>query len=172
MRQLTTQFFVGVAILGTTVLSGCAVSVAPDTDELSLEELQDLEDTVRAAMVDCLTAKGWDVESDDQGFGVSGIPVEQVEVYEADTATCRTETGADAIKPPALTDERLREFYRHESSTGECLRREGYAIPAMPSEQAFMDGYRTGEPWSAYAFIPENIQQSKWEALLASCPQL
>ncbi len=162
----------GFAFALLPALSGCSSAPPADTDDMSLREIQQLETDVRGSLVDCLLGKGWDVTADEQGYGVDNLPSAQVEQYQADNEECMRETGADQIEPPTLTDERLAEFYSHEEETADCLRARGHEIPQLPSLQTFADGYRQGNPWSAYAFIETSVSEDEWNVLIQACPQL
>jgi len=126
------------------------------------------------AVAQCLQESGWGVDFDesDGSYGVKdGIPEAQAGQYEADRVACEEKFPQE--QGPALEDwtaEQWSELYAREQQTAECLRNEGYDVPEIPSEQTYIDRYKNGDPWLAYAFLPV-VGESEWKRLNDACPQ-
>lgn len=129
------------------------------------------QDDIFRAVAECLTEAGWDIEVDQltDSWEYSGPP-EQLEAYRASRDEC-SRIATQGISFAPLTDDQMLEIFQYETWTAECLRAEGIEVPEIPSEQVFIERYRSDDPWLAYNYLGQ-IGESSYRNLLKKCPQL
>lgn len=151
------------------VLSGCA-SAQTDPQQSASAAGSMEQQTAQNALVACLADAGWSVEVDADGgiFVPGGVPDEQFPTYQAAIETCTVSRQSGVPQLADLSAADWTRLYELESKTAECLRAEGVDVPAIPSEQAFIEQYRSSEPWTSYGFVG-SVDEGVWGALNASC---
>lgn len=165
-----------VVLVLALALVGCA-SPAADSSELvaglTPEEAQYIEQANQAVerTGQCLIDRGWNVEIAPDGWGVTDLDATQKSAYDADVADCQAETGMASMAPLPDSPERSHRLYEYEADLAECLRDEGFDVPETPSEQVFVDRYKTDNPWFAYATLdPGEVGPERWAEIEATCP--
>lgn len=124
------------------------------------------------ALAECLRDKGWSVVIHDGGVGPTSLPSDQVETYSADMNSCMAEFEAGVDKSPPRADQ-LKDLYRSELATRDCLARNGYSSATAPSsESAYVAAVAAGAvpPWSAYGAVGQ-ISLNEFRRLERLCPQ-
>ena len=167
-------------------LAGCADNAPSDTPSYTppawfSQQVQQRE-AHAAALQGCMDRKGWDVTVTEEG-GVEEHFSDMAEfnAMMADMIACRGELGLPTGDPPPLTESQAREMYQHAVETWECLRNEGFALAAPPSEDAFVeqilnlgqDGDYGGLwlPWADPALPLREMTDAQYEELGRTCPQ-
>jgi len=122
-------------------------------------------------MVNCLAAKGWDVQRNPDGTYSSRYPDEQSDQYDADVAACRAQFGYEEL---AVTEEQASNFYDKLVASAECLRGLGYDISDPPSRQSYVETLVGGElpDWAPYTELLEMAgSAAEVQEAEAACPQ-
>lgn len=121
-------------------------------------------------VVECLSDRGYKATYDefDESIGIEAGPSQDAETVRKDLTECRTASGFDP-SPEPLTEEQVQKVYEMTLDTRDCLLREGYDIPDVPTEQKFAEIYES-EPFVPYAYLPA-LSQEDLEALELKCPQ-
>jgi hypothetical protein len=136
-------------------LGSCATVMAEPTPSPALDrEFKPLSVTETvAAMAECLSRKGWDIEPYRDGYAFPG-PAEQADVFHEDNMACYRELGLDEAPPARMDDEHLAAKYAQEQQLRDCLIEQGYAPPELPSLQQYKDDILTkGVIYSSYEAI-------------------
>lgn len=114
---------------------------------------------------------------EDQGFSVSvrgnammsHTPDAQRSAFESAHLLCSNQVDARFPEIPAPTAEVEYEF---NLALADCLRSEGYDIPAAPTFETWRDSIGESDSWHPYAYISvQNLPQTEWDRLNALCPQ-
>lgn len=142
-------------------VTGCAAAEPPAPTETESSNYTVVEEVSR-----CLADKGWDIV--DASEGEARVPPEQMQLYNADAEACTSEVLGDVSTDP-LTDSELADLFLVESDVAECLERLGYVVE-LPSLQVFIDGYRSGEPFTSFSAL-FGIPEAEWKAANQACPQ-
>ncbi|GAB3615907.1 hypothetical protein GCM10027416_04640 [Okibacterium endophyticum] len=156
------------------MLTGCAVTEPAGEPSSTLSQPQAGDSFAEKypdsqTLADCLNEKGWDVTLNEATGSVEFEgTTEQMDQYEIDQAECMPED--DSIPLEELTSEQWTALYEMELETAECLRAEGIEIEEAPSEQVFIDRYKSSDPWTSYTFVGD-VSSDRWDELNTLCPQ-
>jgi hypothetical protein len=169
-------------VVAVSLLTGCGADntdgVPPDPSPTGYDGRPVFEGSEREwihANAACLQERGFDVSIEEQGVPPNltwvpkNLPQEQVDAYNEAFAACLDEIGEPAPGPPA-TEADLREEYRLEVATAECLRKLGYEISDPPSEDVFVETFED-PAWLAYGELPADMPPGEWERVNEECPQ-
>lgn len=99
-------------------------------------------------MVRCIQDEGWEAELSWDG-GVVGpeMPTDQTSIWREVADACQKETGYGDLGQ--LTDTQIRELYSQEVAEYECLMEQGRNPASPPSEQGYIDTFRTADQYYA-----------------------
>lgn len=143
------------------LLAGCAASspkpVPVDTNG---------GETATEQVSRCLAEKGWEIV--DASNGEVRVTKEQVSVYNEDLEACTQEVLGNVDTSP-LNDSELADLFEVENGVASCLEDLGYEVE-VPSLQVFIDGYHSGNPFTAYTAL-FGVSQQEWSAANEACPQ-
>lgn len=121
----------------------------------------------------CLTAKGWDVQLTWDG-GIESdsrtIPDAQSDQYDADSDECWAVID-DRIA--SMQPDEIKQVYREELATRDCLIGAGFTVDTPPSEQQYVDTF-FGTRWTAYgesSALSQSTDDEKWRHVNETCPQ-
>lgn len=104
-------------------------------------------------LVSCLAREGIPATRTEEGFGV-GEGVSQDALVRADES-CRENLGPQP-EPPPLSEAELRGLYRLHVEAKQCLEGLGEEISEPPSEEVWIDEYRSGlPPWSPFLDVAD-----------------
>lgn len=113
---------------------------------------------------------GWDVARSWQGGIETGeIPPDQLSAYEAASDECSDSSGWSEANM-GLGEDQVRELYRQEVEAHECFMARGLESAEPPSEQRYIDTFRTKDQY--YAFLPafDSLNESAMQEAVADCP--
>ena len=99
-------------------------------------------------MVRCIQDEGWEAELTWDG-GVVGpeMPTDQTSIWREVADACQKETGYGDLAQ--LTDTQIRELYGQEVAEYECLVEQAKSPAEPPSEQGYIDTFRTADQYYA-----------------------
>lgn len=169
---------VGPAVAGCTSDNSGAVNPDEPDEGVTAPNAQDVADF--EATVACMRDRGWEIVVDDNsdgtfGFGAPGISEDQFTAYTADVEDC-TRLNSHIKSLDDYTDEEWETAYDKTVESAECLRGQGYDIPATPSFQAWKESYYAGDgsqQWVPWGFVPvPSMSGDEARALEAICPQV
>lgn len=177
-RALSSVFFVAVGLLAV----GCTTDGQQSGVDASGSGTSVTEaglSTERLSIIECLRDRGWeivdvDVDADgNESWTAPGVQDPQAEAYFADVAEC-TELNTTIEPLEDISQEEWERGYAVTVESAECVRGQGYDVPETPTFQAWKDSFfvndGTGE-WRPWAFVPDEMSSSAFEALEARCPQ-
>lgn len=156
---------IAVAIAGCTSTPG-----EPSADGSPSPSKPQAEDW-QAGMVQCLTDKGWDVTSrDDGGFGYE-LSEEQLDPFDQAREECHLSLGYD-FEPPEYSQDEAAEIYDAFVTAAECVRDLGYEVPDPPSKQAFVEEMVSGDlpSWNPYNGVVGLSDDIAWRRTERECP--
>ncbi len=127
------------------------------------------------AMADCLRGQGFEPVVEGAGVSVGKFPTSQALAVEAAYETCEGEMESIFIDLPdgePIPEAELEDMYRLQTGVAECLELHGYAVPAPPSMEAWVDSYNEEAPWDPYLGIPAAVStEEEWRSINDACPQ-
>lgn len=158
-------------VLILLALCGCAAG-GPTAEPAAASGPSSTGDRYRAELLACLEEAGWDAEFDTDGAVTvpGGIPQAQFPEYEEAVVTCSAPMEAGLLQLSEFTSEQWSKLYGLERDTAECLRTLGVDVPPIPSEQAFIEQYKSVPPWTSYGFVG-SVDPGTWSTLNEKCPQ-
>lgn len=121
-------------------------------------------------LVACMKDAGWEVQRSWQGgVEATDIPAGQQSAYESASQECAESTGwSDAVI--RLDDRQIRELYSQEVATHNCLLEIGIDSSEPPSEQRYIDTFRSKDQY--YAFMPgfDSLNEAAMQEAVRQCP--
>lgn len=164
-RGLAHRPFVGVAVglLTALSLSGCASSAPVEVPPADYDRAA----TWQTHMVACLQEEGWEVVAIDDGslnFAEGGLPSSQYEKYADSVQTCELSSGLPTWDD--LSEAQRRGNYQLVAENAQCLRDQGYDIPADPSFQKYEEDQAA---WTPFADL--DVSADELDNLEKVCPQ-
>lgn len=109
-----------------------------------------------------MSEKGWDASVEpDNRWSVSGIPDDQLDREEADSAACEAQFGYDQAPPP-ITREEAEATYVEMLDVATCVRNLGFPVSDPPSEQTYVDDLVSNRfPWNPYDAIWDGLRNNQ-----------
>lgn len=99
-------------------------------------------------MVRCIEDAGWEAEVGWNGVVTSPeMPPEQLDLWTEVADACQKETGFGDLA--RLTPSQVAELYRQEVAEFECLTAQGFTPSQPPSEQVYIDTFRSADQYYA-----------------------
>jgi hypothetical protein len=179
-RALRSVFFVAVGLLAVGCSTGGQQS-GVDAPEGGTSLTESGLSAGGQATLECLRDRDWeivdiDVDADgNESWTAPGVFGAQAEAYYADMAEC-TELNTTIRPLEDISQEEWEQAYAATVESAECLRGQGYDVPATPTFQAWKDSYFVDESgagqWVPWGFVPGEMSQSAFEELEATCPQV
>jgi hypothetical protein len=124
-------------------------------------------------MVRCLTDKGWDIDDGGDGYGVhGGVPLAQVDQFDADKDACQARFGYDQLPGPSVSHDEAEDIYDLLLGVADCVRALGYDVPPPPSKQAFVEQL-VAHPipsWHPYDEVFQRGNPAEIQRVEAECP--
>ncbi len=124
-------------------------------------------------MVRCLTDKGWEIDDRGDSYGVhGGVPIAQVDQFDADKAECEARFGYDQLPGPSVSHDEAAELYDLLLVVADCVRALGYDVPPAPSKQAFVEQL-VDHPipsWHPYDKVFQRGNRAEIQRLEEECP--
>jgi hypothetical protein len=160
------------------VLAGCSPQADPDTAaeaapagaSSSATRFYEPDESQRLVF-ECLDTQGWEVTFQERDHSIGAtVSAAEWERYEQAMDQCRQKFPVEVLPPSEWTQEQWDWMYAAESRTAECLRREGYSVPRIPSKEIYIERYTTTDRWSAYSSVGP-ADDSEWQAINNTCPQ-
>lgn len=154
------------------MLAGCGNNPQADSSEQQQTTSQPgmPESPITDRLVECMTDAGWNVQRSWQG-GVEApnVPAGQQSAYESASQECAKSTGwADAVNN--LDNQQVRYLYEQEVATHDCFLKIGIDSSEPPSEQRYLDTFRTKDQY--YAFLPgfDSLNEDAMQKAVRQCP--
>lgn len=168
-RLKRTSLAAAVSLAVAAALVGCSGGDPPSmTPQPTMAPVEDFAINMQR----CLGEKGWEVEvSWDNSIGMSGLPPEQRDQYDADVQVCLAAFGYDE-PPRPLTQEEAQDLYDAMLLVAECVRGLGYTVPDPPSKQTYAEWLTTPgglAKWTPYSGIPMTSRDDRKRAQ-QECP--
>lgn len=178
-RALRSVFFVAVGLLAV----GCSTDgqqSGADAPEGGTSLTEAGLSASTSDIIECLQGRDWeivDIDVDADGnasWTAPGALGAQGEAYNADVAEC-TQLHTTIRPLEDISQEEWEQAYAFTVESAECVRGQGYDVSETPTFQAWKDSFFVNDgsgEWRPWAFVPENMSQSTFEDLEATCPQL
>lgn len=172
MSRTTSRLGVLLVITASALsLFGCS-SVAPATEEYSNISIQPVLDGAKKVQ-ECVAKKGFTISVRATGeleYSDKQVPDNQAPLADAAIAECQKQNPVG--RSEAWPRDKLPKLYALELAEMACIKNLGLATDDPPSQQRFIDTYRTADAWSARAsaLARNTLTQDTYDRLTVSCP--